>query len=158
MALSEVNLRKIQSDFSVEEADAVKAELARLNTTHTMDSEYNLNNAIGAILDLSAGDLNELSKLVDAARIDFRDVIYWWTLEQAKIKVVHEGRGGYLVLNGSRYPIDHVAGGSFEIHFPAGNRHRNLQAHLEALHAFAESREPKWSIDNRSRKFRLPED
>ena len=84
MALSEKHLHKIQSEFSVEEVSTVKTELARLNTTHTWNSEYNLNNAIGAILDLSAGDVNEVSKLIDAAQKDFRDVIYWWRLEQAK--------------------------------------------------------------------------
>ena len=49
-----------------------------------MDSEHNRDNAIGAILSLSKGDLGELKNLVTAAKTDFRDVIYWWYLENKK--------------------------------------------------------------------------
>ena len=49
-----------------------------------MDSDYNRNNAIGAILSLSKGDFEELKNLVAAAKLDFRDVIYWWYLENRK--------------------------------------------------------------------------
>lgn len=70
-----------------------------------------------------------------------------------KIKIVHEGRGGYVEYDGFRYTIDHVDQGCFCIHFPSGNRHKKLQAHFDALTAFAESREPKWYVGTRSKRF-----
>ena len=84
MTLAQQHVDKVESDFPASQHARIYAELARLDTTHTWDSEYNLNNAIGAILSLSHGDVSELVKLVDAARTDFRDVIYWWFLEQKK--------------------------------------------------------------------------
>ena len=63
-----------------------------------------------------------------------------------EIKVVHEGRGGYVELEGRRYTIDHVEGGCFCIHFPNGHRHKSLQDHFVRLTAFAESRDPKWYV------------
>lgn len=84
MSLSEIHLQKIKSDFSDHDIAQVKHELAKLSPSDTMGSEYNLNNAIGAILDLSGGDIEELCNLVDAARKDFRDVIYWWMIENKK--------------------------------------------------------------------------
>lgn len=74
----------IAADFPVTEQERAKAELARLTTAETWDSEHNFNNAIGAILALSKGEISELKTLVDAARLDFRDVIYWWSLEQKR--------------------------------------------------------------------------
>ena len=62
----------------------LQEELGRITVAETMDSDYNLQNAIGAILSLSKGDFEELRNLVTAAKIDFRDVIYWWYLENKK--------------------------------------------------------------------------
>lgn len=62
------------------------------------------------------------------------------------IIVVHEGRGGYVELDGYRYTIDHVEAGCFCIHFPSGNRHKALEGHRSKLIAFAESRDPKWYV------------
>lgn len=161
MSLALTHLNRLRAEFAEADLPNVIAALDDLTPAHAMDSQSNLDNAIDAILNLSQGDAEELIRLVEAARTDFRDVIYWWSLEQQKaaqvITVVHEGRGGYVELDGARYPIDHVAEGCFCIHFPAGNRHANLQAHLEALNAFAEARSPKWYIENRSRKYTLPE-
>lgn len=84
MSLTRLHVEKIEADFAPGDIAEVTSELARLTVTETWDSEYNLNNAIGAILDLSKGDLAELRQLVDAARQDFRDVIYWWMLENKK--------------------------------------------------------------------------
>ena len=80
MALSEQHLTTIRTDFSEEGIPRVIAELERITTAETMDSEHNRDNAIGAILSLSKGDLGELKNLVT----DFRDVIYWWYLENKK--------------------------------------------------------------------------
>ena len=84
MGLTEQQVHKIQADFRSGDVAAVEAEFDRLSTAHTMDSEYNRNNAISAILELSKGDLDEVKSLVDADRLDFRDVIYWWMLENKK--------------------------------------------------------------------------
>lgn len=67
-------------------------------------------------------------------------------MTDAKIKVVHEGRGGYVELESIRYVIDHVAEGSFCIHFRNGHRQKDLQKHFDALTAFAEDQEPKWCV------------
>lgn len=84
MALTEQNLTTVRTDFSEEDIPRVMAELDRITTAETMDSEHNRNNAIGAILSLSKGDFGELKNLVTAAKTDFRDVIYWWYLENKK--------------------------------------------------------------------------
>lgn len=154
MSLSQRHLAKIKTGFPAGEVADVIAELGRISTSETMDSQGNLDNAIGAILELSKGNFVELKGLVDAAKIDFRDVIYWWYLETNRatypmadeIKTVHEGRGGYVEFEGIRYTIDHVAEGSFCIHFPRGKARKDRQRHFEALTAFAESKSPKWSI------------
>ena len=75
-----------------------------------------------------------------------------------QIAIVHEGRGGYVELEGYRYCIEMFAGGHFSIHFPNGNRHNRLQAHLEQLSEFAAQQDPKWAVENRSRKYRLSEE
>ena len=62
------------------------------------------------------------------------------------VKVVHEGRGGYVELDGFRYTIDHVEGGVFCIQFPSGNKHTRLALHRVELTVFAESRDPKWYV------------
>ncbi len=77
---------------------------------------------------------------------------------QEAIKIVHQGRGGYLEFDGCRYGIEHVEGGSFAIFFPDGNRHGNLQDHLEKLHAFAEGNSPKWFVENRSKNYAIGQD
>ena len=62
------------------------------------------------------------------------------------IKTVHEGRGGYVELEGVRYTIDHVAEGCFCIHFPSGKVREQRQRHHDILTAFAESKDPKWYV------------
>ncbi len=67
-------------------------------------------------------------------------------------RIVHEGRGGYVEIDGRRYAIELVEGGSFVIHFPCSNRHTKLAAHREILHRLAEER--RWYVEDRSRKPR----
>ncbi len=59
--------------------DLVSAEnlLATLEPSMTMNSQSNLDAVISAILKLSQGDIAELHRYVQAAKVDFRDVIYW---------------------------------------------------------------------------------
>ena len=72
-------------DFDEEDHDLVKSELNSITLDHVMaNSKTNLNNTRKAILQLSKGDLNTLGELVEAAKKDFRDVIYWASLENDK--------------------------------------------------------------------------
>ena len=84
MSLSKQHLANIKADFPAGDVAEVIAELGRITTSETMDSQDNRDNAIGAILKLSKGNIVELKGLVDAAKIDFRDVIYWWYIENKK--------------------------------------------------------------------------
>ena len=71
----------------------------------------------------------------------------------SKIKVVHQGRGGYVELDGKRYDIEMFASG-FAIHFPCGHRHSKLQDDVDQLEEFASQRDPVWCVENRSRKYK----
>lgn len=75
-------LHKIKSDFSESEYELVVSVLTTITLNHVMaNSQANLDNTWSSIIQLSKGDLNKLGDLVDAAKVDFRDVIYWATLE-----------------------------------------------------------------------------
>lgn len=79
------NTRLINFDES--DYDLVLSELNSITLDHVMArSKKNLKKTRSAILQLSKGDLNELGSLVDAAKEDFRDVIYWASLESEKTK------------------------------------------------------------------------
>ena len=71
------------------------------------------------------------------------------------IQVIHQGRSGYVELEGYRYGIEMFAGGHFSIAFPSGNRHGRLQFHLEQLTKFAAKQNPVWAVENSSRRFRF---
>jgi hypothetical protein len=73
---------RVKSEFvEADQAQAIAA-LETITLQHVMaESQTNLDNTWQAILDLSKGDLKELQKLVEAAKLDFRDVIYWAILE-----------------------------------------------------------------------------
>jgi hypothetical protein len=74
---------KIIADFIESELTAALNELQSITLQHVMaESQFNLDNTWFAILKLSKGNLNELRSLVKAAKVDFRDVIYWATLEK----------------------------------------------------------------------------
>ena len=73
----------------------------------------------------------------------------------SNIKVVHVGRAGYVEIDGYRYEIEMFAGGHFSIGFPSKNRHKKLQDHLEQLTRFAAEQNPEWSVENRSRNYRV---
>jgi len=68
------------------------------------------------------------------------------------MRIVHEGRGGHIELDGRRYAIEHVEGGRFCIHFPSGNRHAHRARDRGALERLVRDDPTKWTIDDRSRK------
>lgn len=73
---------QIITDFPQEDQQAVQQELESITLEHVMAaSQGNLDNTWLAILKLSKGNIEELKKLVQAAKEDFRDVIYWASLE-----------------------------------------------------------------------------
>jgi hypothetical protein len=74
---------KIAAEFIESDQAAALRELQSITLQHVMaESQFNLDNTWFAILKLAKGDLNELRSLVKAAKEDFRDVIYWATLEK----------------------------------------------------------------------------
>jgi hypothetical protein len=82
LALSKSLLNKIKMDFDEHDLELVVSELESVTLEHVMaGSQVNLDNTWVAILQLSKGNLSELGRLVDAAKLDFRDVIYWAALE-----------------------------------------------------------------------------
>jgi len=68
-----------------------------------------------------------------------------------RLKIVHEGRGGYIEIGGHRYVIEHVEGGRFCIHFPSGNRTRAREVHLIALQALCNAEPDSWALERRHR-------
>lgn len=70
------------------------------------------------------------------------------------MRIVHQGRGGYVDIDGRRYAIEHVEGGRFCIHFPSGNRHAGRAADLALLATLVRDDPTKWAIDDRSRRPR----
>lgn len=76
---------RIRAEFSAIDFTKALAELESITLKHVMaESQYNLDNTLNSILNLSKGDLKELKMLVEAAKVDFRDVIYWDSLEKKK--------------------------------------------------------------------------
>ena len=73
----------INNDYTEDKREIVTGYLSTINLTHVMaESEYNLNNTLLSILLLANGDADEVAKLTERAKIDFRDVIYWATLQK----------------------------------------------------------------------------
>lgn len=71
-------LEIIQQEYPLEQQEFVQKELLTIELKHVMaNSEYNLNNTRYAVLHLAKGDVEEVIKLTEAAKIDFRDVIMW---------------------------------------------------------------------------------
>jgi len=63
------------------------------------------------------------------------------------MRIVHEGRGGYIEIDGTRYVIEHVEGGRFCIYCPIGRRHARRAAHLEQLRQLVRDEPTKWALD-----------
>ncbi len=68
----------ISEDFRQIDVNEVTELLESIQSKHVMDqSEYNLLSTRFAILKLAKGDVKEVFRLTEAAKIDFRDVIYY---------------------------------------------------------------------------------
>jgi hypothetical protein len=68
----------IGEDFREIDKSEVAELLASIQVKHVMDeSEFNLLSARFAILKLAKGNVEEVRRLTEATKIDFRDVIYW---------------------------------------------------------------------------------
>lgn len=72
----------ISQSFKEDDRNLAIKELSSITLSHVMaESESNLKNTYLSILRLSKGDINELKRLVECAKQDFRDVIYWASME-----------------------------------------------------------------------------
>lgn len=81
------DIETLIKDYPLENRATVTLQLSELKSDHVMArSEWNLLNARRVILILAQGNLKEISNLVEAAKKDFRDVIYWEHLERKKKK------------------------------------------------------------------------
>ena len=70
--------KRLLKDFSQQDQALAIEALESITLQHVMaESQINLENTWLAILQLSRGNLSELQRLVIAAKVDFRDVIYW---------------------------------------------------------------------------------
>lgn len=75
----------LQKKFLAEERVRVIELLSTIRPEHVMaGSEYNLKNTRLAILKLAKTSVDEVKNLIECAKVDFRDVIYWATMESEK--------------------------------------------------------------------------
>jgi hypothetical protein len=77
MAVDEI-AERVRSEYQVAWHDDVLAALDRYGTE---PYHHEIVRVQHAILDLAAGDPEQLEPLVQAAVIDYRDVLYWRALE-----------------------------------------------------------------------------
>ena len=68
------------------------------------------------------------------------------------MRIVHEGRGGYIELDDRQYPIEHVEGGRFSIHYAAGKR--PVPEHLAALQQLVDAEPDKWALEMKGPRAR----
>jgi hypothetical protein len=67
------------------------------------------------------------------------------------VRIVHEGRSGYIEIEGRRYVIEHVEGGRFCVYFPSNNRRALRAGDLAMIEQLVRDEPAKWSIEHRSR-------
>ena len=73
-------LEKIKKQFPAQLRDEVIAILSELKKEHVMAKSYsNWYRTHLAILELAKGDIEAVRHYTNAAKSDFRDVIYWAT-------------------------------------------------------------------------------
>lgn len=73
----------IEQAFPEDQQAKVIQVLSSIELHHVMAaSAHNLENTWFAILKLAKGDLTEVIDLTEKAKIDFRDVIMWATLDK----------------------------------------------------------------------------
>ena len=73
----------INQEFSTQEAALVIDALSSINLNHVMaQSKSQLKYTKLSILKLAKGDLDEVIDLTEKAKIDFRDILYWASLQE----------------------------------------------------------------------------
>ena len=76
-------VERIRTSFSAAELPDAIAQLERLSLADVMaNSQTNLDNTLLAAVLLSDGNISKLRACIDAAKLDFRDVIYQASLAQ----------------------------------------------------------------------------
>jgi hypothetical protein len=84
--MNKEHLNIIKSEFLESDYELIVSEMESITLNHVMaESQTNLDNTWSSILQLSKGDISKLGDLVNVAKIDFRDVIYWARLENENI-------------------------------------------------------------------------
>lgn len=63
------------------------------------------------------------------------------------MRIVHEGRGGYVELDDVRYPIELMEGGRFCVYFSG-----KQAPHLAALEQLALEQPDRWAVEHRKRR------
>ena len=84
-------ITKIKETFS--EANHAKSiDLVKsITKNHVMaESDYNLNNTHLSVITLAKGNIKELAYYVNCAKKDFRDVIYWVSIDTKREKIINE--------------------------------------------------------------------
>lgn len=71
-------------------------------------------------------------------------------LPTPEARIIHEGRGGHVEIEGRRYAIEMTEGGRFCIHFHCGQRRSRRAVHLDVLMALAAAQEPTWWVKTRA--------
>lgn len=72
----------VYNEYHQLEHDQIKETFENLASEDEMtNSEANLSNTVHAILKLAKGNMVELRRLTECAKVDFRDVLYWASLE-----------------------------------------------------------------------------
>ena len=80
--MNDALIAQIKLDFDESEFGLVLSELESVTLEHVMaSSQANLDNTRSSIVKLSKGSLTEVGRLVEAAKKDFRDVVYWASLD-----------------------------------------------------------------------------
>ena len=78
MKLSQIILDQIEKDFEEKDHTFVTDQLLTITLSHVMaNSEGLLESTRRSILNLAQGDLKQVEPLVQNAKTDFRDIIYW---------------------------------------------------------------------------------
>jgi hypothetical protein len=75
-------LQRIKREYK-DNWSIVKDQLETITLQHVMaQSQTNLDSTYNAILDLCKGNALEIGHYVNAAKVDFRDVIYWASIDK----------------------------------------------------------------------------
>lgn len=80
--LEEKLIEIVGEEFTEIDKNEVLEMLESVKLEHVKDeSDFNLLSTRFAILKLAKGSLDEVRRLTEAAKVDYRDVIYWSSLK-----------------------------------------------------------------------------